>query len=171
VSVNFDPVTLTLAAERDRLDSHLDEYAREASDADDSSAVDQLAAACQQRLLGVDHLIQTHGAQATVTIRGLSAGDYARVEDRVAAKRERENQQSLPGYRRNVYVATGLVEAPFLDIDADAPASEFEQTVRAVATQPVGVVKWLESRIDDETSVASDDFQSYAARLKAHSEG
>jgi hypothetical protein len=169
--VSFEEVTLRLADERDRLDDRLDEYAEEAADADDSSAIDQVATQCQQRLAGVDHLIDRHGRDATVTIRGLSAGQFARVEDRVAAKRERSSQEALPGYHRNTYAATGLVEAPFLDVDPDAEADEFEQRLKAVADQPVGVVKWLESRIDDETSVAGDDFRSYAERLMENSGG
>lgn len=157
---------LSLGDERDRLDAQLDDYADRIADGDDTQAVTRLANECETRLAGVVHLCEEFGGDATVMIAPLTAGDFARVEDRVQAKREREPQDSLPGYRRNVFVESGLADAPFYDGDAD-----YEQRLATVARQPVGVVKWLESRINDATSVASGDFRGLGERLRGSSEG
>lgn len=163
--MSFDDTTLRLGDERDRLDGQLDDYAAQLQAADTADAIQRLAAECEQRLAGVSHLCDEFGADAVVTIRGLTAGEFAKVEDRVAEKRERSSQEQLPGFHRNVYVASGLVAAPFVDTDAG-----FNARLEAVAGQPVGVVKWLQERIDDATSVTGDDFRSLGARLAATGE-
>jgi len=153
---------LRVGDEYDRLDAQLDEYAAAMAEADDPAAVKHLASETQTRLSGVAHLRSEHGPDATVEIQGLSAGDYARVEDAVAKAREHKNQDNLPGYHRNQFVAEGLIDGPFMHGDTDR-----DDRVKLVADLPVGVVKWLEERINDATAVGSEDFQSLGERLAA----
>lgn len=159
--------TVTLGAERERLaDQHDAVLAQDG--AADADAIRYGATELAQRGAAVAGLIEEYGADAEVTVRGLTAGRYARVEDRVATHRQRRDDlQAARGYHRNVYAAAGLVDAPFFDRDAaadrvGAPNQErawadlatreqLDAAVAVVADQPPGVVKWLHGLVDDVT--------------------
>lgn len=145
--------TIRLAEAADRLDDLLDEYAAKLQAADPGTqsarALQRAANDIDQRGRGVAHLIDQHGTDATVTISGFDAGDYARAEDRVADLRaDHDGSGGLPGATRNVWAATGLVDAPFVDAGAG-----YAERLDAVTDQPPGVVKWLEALINEESSV------------------
>jgi len=155
--------TLTLSEERQRLDTRLEELADKIVQADDPAALRSVGAQIETRLSGVVYLADKHGADTTVVVRGLTAGDYAEVEDRLAQMREEAGQEELPGASTNLFAAGGLVDAPFIDGDGDNPP--LEDRLAAVADQPVGVAKWLESRVNDCTTVEGNDFRRLDKRI------
>lgn len=158
--------TLVLGEERDRLDARLDELVSRLQDANpDTASADVLqheANDLDVQGRGVSHLIDEYGRDATVTVAGLSAGDFARVEDRAATMRSQHpGPGNLPGSSRNVFAAAVLVEAPFYTGDK----TDLDAKISAVAAQPIGVVKWLESKGNDLTSVDSGNWTSFAERV------
>lgn len=169
--------TRQLTAERDRLDSALDELAETIAEAEAPDAFHQEAQEVEARLRGVEYLIETHGEDGTVTLRGLSSGSYGRVEDRVQEMREQRNARQLPGARRNVFAAIGLVDAPFFDFappqdltkfNHEEFSSESEWTdakLEAVANQPIGVAKYIEGVVNDLTTVDEGNSKSLRQRL------
>lgn len=160
--------TLRLGDERERLDAKLDELVDQAAGADDATAVQTVATRVQTRAAAVDWLVEEYGPDATVTVRGLDAGEYANAEDDVAGMRQQASQDSVPGAKRNVFAAHALVDAPFLE-KRDPP---FEEAIETLADQPPGVVKWVHNRADSLTTVSGEDFRTFSERLAARqSEG
>jgi len=159
--------TLRLGDERDQLDRRLDDIAAQIAAADDPEALQQLGSRVETQLSGVDYLVAEHGPDATVRLRGLSAGEYGRVEDRLARMRDEASGDRLPGAKRNIFAAGGLVSAPFLT----ASDSEFDARVEAVTQQPVGVAMWLEGRVNDLTTVEGNGYRSLSERIAANMEG
>lgn len=155
--------TVVLADARDRLDARLDELADKIVAADDPSALQSVASQVETRLSGVAYLCGEYDPEASVTVRGLTAGDYARVEDRLARMREEAPGDRLPGASTNVFAAAGLVAAPFVD-ERDP---DLDDALPVVANQPVGVAKWLEHLVNEETTVGDEDFRGLGARLSA----
>ncbi|PSP80166.1 hypothetical protein BRC81_02960 [Halobacteriales archaeon QS_1_68_20] len=161
----------------DELDAHLDELAAMLQDADSETASAQAllrrANETEARLSGVAWLIEEYGEDATVTVTGLGAGDFARVEDRVATIRAQSDEPGgVPGSKRNVVAAAGLVDAPFLDLDEDASErQQFKQKLGAVGSDqlPVGVTKWLEHLVNEESSIEGN-WTPLSERLAASSE-
>lgn len=163
--MTLDEETLTLGDELHRLDEQADEYAEQIRDADDQTVariVRSDANDVEQAGAAVAYLIDEYDADATVTIRGLTAGDQAQLLDRIAAKRESMGQDSLPGYRRNVFAAGGLVDAPFVDSDAD-----LETRIQAVADQPPGVAVWLQTLVNQKTTLDQGNWTPLGERLLA----
>lgn len=167
--------TYTLGDERDRIDDDLDALADKLVAADDDTAsaqhLKQQASSLETQLGGLSYLISEHGADATVTVGGLDAGEYAQVQDRAATFRaQTDSEGGVPGARRNVFAAMGVVDAPFLDRETIADAEDpLGATLDAVASQPVGVAEWLESRANELTTVSEGDFRSFSERLAARS--
>jgi len=163
--------TIRLGEELDRLSEQADEYAQMLEDADESAsatALQQSANELDQQGRGVAYLIEQHGPDAEVVVAGLDSGEFARVEDRVAAIRAgRDDDSTTPGAHRNVYAAVGLQDAPFLDLDDDLATRErLDETRAAVRGQPVGVAKWLYSRVDDLTTVDEGNWRPLGERLR-----
>lgn len=161
----YDPTAereITLGDELERLDAELAdvEAAEQAGDlSGDASRLAYSEYDAAGRALYA--LAEAHGHDATITVRGLSAGEFARVEDRVAVAREQRNTQAgLQAYHRNVYAAAGLVSAPFFDPDevtdppwdARTPDQRLDARVTVVAEQNPSLVKWLFARVDEATT-------------------
>lgn len=160
----MDDETVVLGEELERLDAEADEVASKYADVDDASesaaAINQHANELDQVGRAVGALVEEHGADATVTVRGLNAGEYARVEDRAAAMRQEAGGSTpIPGSYRNVFAAMGIVDAPFIDADAD-----WDDRIRAVASQPPGVAIWLQNKVDDLTTVSAGNWTPLAER-------
>lgn len=158
----FDPDTLTLADELQRLAT---EYDDTEADLLDMAADNARAAAKQQYLGDLDHmgrevqaLIDEYGPDATVTVRGLTAGEYAKVENRTAEAAERVSGSSAPGSGRLVFAAGGLCDAPFYDGEAD----DLNAKLECLAGQPIGVRKWLEDLVNDRTVADEGNWRSSA---------
>lgn len=161
--MTFAESTYTMRVERSRLDKKLDEYAEKLADIEDDTASGQAimreANDHDVMLSGVEYLIDEYGGDATVEVGGLTSGEYARVEDWVAKSREQAGGSDVPGVRRNVFSAAGLQEAPFLDADAleeaETPREELEVKVGIVSNLPLGCAKWLQDRVNEETSLGN----------------
>lgn len=158
--------TRRLGEERDRLDAKLDDYADKLVNADggtaSAQALQQAASNIETQLGGVDYLVQQFGESAEVTVKGLNAGEFARVQDRAATMRaQRDEPGDIPGARSNVFAAMGVVDAPFLDEDA----ATLDDRVQAVTSQPIGVSKWLESIANELTTANEGNYKSLGERL------
>lgn len=165
-----------LREEAARLDARLDDFADEAADADPDSAAYREAAEeatlVEQQLVGVRWAVdppddENREPYEAVVLGGLSTGEYARVTDRLdAARQERvgygPDGGSMEGAGRVFFAAAGLVEAPFLDADAD-----FEATARAVNDLPPQFTRWLEARVDDLTTPETDVGNGFEERVAA----
>lgn len=174
----FDPDTLTLAAERDRIATEYDRVEAEIGEhrqaidaADDDADVSQHRARLETLVpyLGdLDHmgravtaLIDEHGDDATVRVRGLSAGEYAKVENKTADAADRASTSGgVPGSGRLIFAAAGLFDAPFYDGEPDA----LDAKLRALADQPVGVRKWVEDCVDERTVVGEKNWRERGGR-------
>lgn len=170
----FTPDTLTLGDElvrladreatvRDRLADLGDDaperqrYVRELDD------IEQEGAEVHWLIDGDDHGFDGYGPDATVTVRGLHAGEYAEVNNRTSDANARSTSQGgVPGTGRLIFAARGLVDAPFLGdghpyIDRTLEASNFDDRLAALAGTgdgdglPIGVQKWLEDLVNDRT--------------------
>lgn len=165
--------TRTLRDERDRLDAELDDLAERLVDAEGGTQSAQMlqrsANDVETRLAGVCYLIDQHGHDETITVQGLDAGGYARVQDRAEAIRSQRDQPGdIPGARSNVFAAVGLVDAPFLDQDNVAEAADaLGVKLGAISNQPLGVAKYVESVANELTTVSEGNFESLRERLKA----
>lgn len=161
----YDPTsetTVTLGDALRRLADRADDL--EQLETDDSASGQSVQyAGSQIELQGrsLAALADEHGHDAAVTYRGLSAGQFGRVEDRVErARQRRDGDPALQGYHRVVYAAAGLVEAPFFDPEAvenppwssRAPTQRLDAKIERVADLDIGLVKWLYGRVDDATT-------------------
>jgi len=160
-------ITRTLAQERDRLDARLDELADQLADADeDSSVADRMLAEAREvdsAGQAVAALIAEHGEDAAVDVKRITAGDYARVEDRVSQMAAQvQGSGGVPGSSRNVYAAAGLADAPFLN---GLSPDDLDGKIQAVANQSPGVAKWLENLINSVGESDTKNWTSLAERL------
>lgn len=171
--------TLRLGDEIERLAEEYDRVEAMGDEADDSAsgqAVRWSLNELDQQGAAVAELADEHGRDATVTIRGLTAGEFGRVEDRVdAARQRRDGAPSMQGYHRVVYAAAGLVEAPFFDPDAvtgpdwasRTPSERLDAKTETVADLNIGLVKWLYARIDDQTTPDEGNWRASAGQPPA----
>jgi hypothetical protein len=150
--------TVTLGDERDRLSAELDDLADDLAAADDPPAkLWSEAQDLDQAGEAVAALAARHGDEATVTVRGLTAGEIARVEDHL------DDSDGGAGASRIAYAAAGLEDAPFLDDDAVSLQARME----AIADEAVGVRVWIEELVDDVGSPDEGNWQPLAERLAA----
>jgi hypothetical protein len=156
--------TRRLGDEFDRLDEALDDISDSVAEADDNAsgqALRQHANELDAQLSGVAYLIEEYGEDATITVRGLDAGEYGQVEDDVSAVRaQRDEPGGVAGARRVIFAGRGLVDAPFLEDGATG-----DDTIAAVRNQPVGVAKYLEAVVNDLTTVESGNYKGLRERL------
>jgi len=155
--------TISLGDELQRLADQYDDLEARQEDADGSVSADAVRWSLNeldQQGAAVADLVNEYGADATVTVSGLTAGEFGRVEDRVETARARRDRQTMQGYHRVVYAAAGIVEAPFFDPDGVTDPSWDERTaaerldakVATVADLNIGVAKWLYGRVDEKTT-------------------
>lgn len=160
--------TRTLQDEYDRLDARLDDLADQLADADAGAQTTQWlrseAQEVNEALKAVATHIDRHGADAEVEVQPLNGRLYGEVQDKVATlAAAKPGDGGVPGTSRNVYAAAGLVDAPFLDGDADT----LEARTDAVgeATPAPGVAMWLENLINDVGRLDEGNWQSLEQRL------
>jgi len=96
----------------------------------------------------------------TVTLGGLNSGEYGALEQNLADA-EASGDQGAAGAQRVFQVRAGTVAAPYLD----AEMGESEE-LAAVASLPVGFVKWACDRIDDFSTVGNGDRASFDDLVK-----
>ncbi|MFW6435297.1 MAG: hypothetical protein ACOCY1_02850 [Halovenus sp.] len=158
---------IILGEERDRLDKRLDELAEQLATADEVQTLQRAASSIETQGAAVAQLCEEFGDDTTVAVRGLNAGEYAKVEDEIARYREEADGNPTPGARKNVFAAMGLVDGPF---DGFEDAEELSDYLAIVAEQPVGVRDWLYAKVNDLTTVSSQDFRPLSERI-ADSQG
>ena len=90
-----------------------------------------------------------------ITLGGLTGGEYGALEQDLSEAQANSDRGAL-GAQRVYQVRAGTVDAPYLD----ASAADTEQ-LAAVASLPVGFLKWAQDRIDDLSSVGNGDRQSF----------
>lgn len=168
----FDPDTLTLGEERDRLAT---EYGETESDLEDMEAGSARAASKRQYLADLEQmgsevawLIDEYGEDATVTVRGLHAGEYAETENRTAdANAKSTGSGGVPGTGKVIFAASGLVDAPWLGdghpyIGDTLDAGSLDDRLTAfVGTAedhglPIGVRKWVEDLVSERTQASGN---------------
>lgn len=154
--------TLVLGEEFDRLDDRLDELARQYADADDPTTLEAIVSDVETQARALSHLCEEFGRDTEVTVRGLKAGEYAAVEDKVARYRQDADGNPTPGARKNVFVGAGLVDGPW---DGLEDADGLDDYVAIVAQRSPGTRDWLFSRINELTTVSAEGFRSFSARL------
>jgi len=159
----MDGRTFVLADEREQLDKDLDELADKILNADDPAALKKAAANIETKLSGVAYLIETYGEGAEVKCRGLTAGEYAQIEDQLAAMRAEADGGELPGAKSNLFAAAGVVNAPFMD-EHDP---HWESALDTIAEQPVGVARWLFDKVNEATNLQGNGYRSLNERLAA----
>lgn len=148
--------TVTLGDERDRLSAELDDLADDLADADDPPAkLWSEAQDLDQAGEAVAALAARYGEDATVTVQGLTAGEFARIEDHL------DGDGGGAGASRIAYAAAGLEDAPFV---ADG-ATSLQDYMRAIADEAVGVRVWIEGLVDDVGSPDEGNWQPLAERL------
>lgn len=104
----------------------------------------------------------------TLTFGGLTGGEYGKLEQDLS-EAAANSGQGIAGAERVYQVRAGTVDAPFLD-----PAAEDIEQIAAVASLPVGFLKYAQDQIDDLSSVGNSDRPSFddsvAARRNTQSE-
>jgi hypothetical protein len=155
-----------------RLDDRLEELADLAVENENYQGYRKLAGEVETQLAGVMHLVDKYSEGTTIEISSLNAGEFAQVEDRIQARKERSQQSSVPGYRDNVMAAAGLEAAPFLD-ERDEDADDQEWLTTRIATvgqlDHPGVAKWLASEVNEITTARDTDFRSFKKRFAERS--
>lgn len=163
--------TYRVGDEFDRVDDQLDDVAETLQDAEagtaSAEALQSHASDLETQLSGLAWLADEYGEDAEVTVAGLDAGMYARVQDRASAMRaQRDEPGDIPGARAQVFAAMGIQAAPFLDGDVDT--QDLDAKLGALTDGlPIGVAKWLESRVNDLTTVSEGNWTPLAERLAA----
>lgn len=104
------------------------------------------------------------GDADAITLAGLTAGEFGAVEGDLMADSEGRN----PAKVERVYqVRAGTIDAPYLDDDMDDA-----EAIYAVASLPVGFLKWAEWKVDELSSVGDErgnDFADLVAKKQSES--
>lgn len=156
--------TITLADELDRLHDEREALAADVADLDaENPAYDRLVSGgrtLDNHIAGVEWALDEWDVE-TVTFAGLTGGEYGRVEDRVKSDSIANGKQSAGGAARIHMVASGTVDAPYVD-----GADSYEAKLAAAAKLPFQYLQWAQSRVDDLTSVGNDAGTSFADLVK-----
>jgi hypothetical protein len=92
-----------------------------------------------------------------VTLAGLTGGEFGHVEDTVVADAlDRGDTRVGEGLTRIYYVAKATQQAPYID-----ESMSFTDRVQAVSQLPVPFLKWADDRVDDLTTIGSDEGNSF----------
>jgi len=148
-----------LDEEIDRLEEERAELVEQVADiAPDNPAVEELG----KRGQTIDSYLQglrwarEEWDVDSITLGGLTGGEFGQVEDKVNAARERNGQRHNSGVTRVYYVAAGTVDAPYIDDDMD----EDDRTA-AVSQLPITYLRWAEAQIEELTSVGGNGQKSF----------
>lgn len=159
--------TYTLAEAFEEIDGELDDLVERWQNAEPGTpGAVALQNECNEHeamLEGLAWLVEEYGEDAAVTVAGLDAGEFSRVEDRASAMRSQSDQPGgLPAATRNVRAGMALVDAPFLEADD----GDLDACVDALTSgKPVGVVKWVAAKATDLGTVAEGNFKPVSERL------
>jgi hypothetical protein len=91
----------------------------------------------------------------TLTFGGLTGGEYGKLEQDLTEAAANSNQ-GIAGAERVYQVRAGTINAPYLD-----PAADGVEQLSAVASLPVGFLKYAQDQIDELSSVGNGDRQPF----------
>lgn len=97
----------------------------------------------------------------SVTLGGLTGGEFGQVEDQVVADNA-DGGSPGPGATRVYLVAKGTIEAPYID-----DGMSDNERIAAVAQLPATYLKWAKTRVDDLTSVGNGAGKSFGDLVAA----
>lgn len=98
----------------------------------------------------------------TITLSGLTGGEFGRVEDAVVSAAAEQGDQPGSGVTRVHLVASGTVDAPYIEDDM----SERER-LASVSQLPIMFLKWAEHRVDELMTVGGNGSESFSDLLAA----
>ena len=128
---------------------------------DQAATIDARAERLDVHRRGVAY-VRDEWAVDEIVLRPLTIGDDVRLDEHTAGVDE----------RRLWKIAIGTVAAPYLEHDGrEYPAVEMDAVRATVATVdrtvPIAVGRWLESRIDEVSTVGNPSGEDSYARLRA----
>jgi hypothetical protein len=100
--------------------------------------------------------------EETITLSGLTGGEFGKVEDTVVSAAAEQNTQPGGGATRVHLVASGTVNAPYIEDDMSE-----KQRVGAVSQLPITFLKWAEYKVDELTTVGGNGGTSFSDLLAA----
>jgi len=163
---------IDLASEIDRLEQRRRDLAEQAASlADDNPKRGELVQEGNEidtYLHGLNWALEEWETD-TVTFSGLTGGEFGRVEDSVVSSAAERGEQLGGGATRVYLVASGTVDAPYLDDEMTE-----EQRIGAVSQLPITYLKWAEYRIDELTTMGNGvetSFNALLAETQTESDG
>lgn len=160
--------TVNLAEELEALEAEREQLLGEVAEMDDGNP--EAASKIERgrdldaHLDGLEWAIDAHEDDAvpewdqdveTITLGGLTGGEYGKLEQDLTEAAQ-QSDQGVAGAERVYQVRAGTVDAPYLD-----PGAEDVTQIAAVASLPVGFLKWAQSVVDDLSSVGNGDRRSF----------
>lgn len=170
--------TIVLTEEHSRLDDRLDALADTVADADDgtdvSDAVEEAQRIENRHLPGVQWGIDEFGTDTTVTIGALTTGERHSVSETVS-RINKEKQQfggaafEDKGSPTSVFVAAGIVDAPFVETDENGEKQNDILSLLATVDDELQpqFTGWLEHRINELSSHTPGNSTPFAERVAA----
>ncbi|MFD1512463.1 hypothetical protein [Halomarina rubra] len=172
---------IELQEEAQRLEQQLDEVVNEAlaieEEVDEEALTDHQAYAdalvegdtTERHLRGVLNLVENYNCDR-VTIGAQRTGELAQVQDLTLDIRDerkgRTGKSNVAGASRAVFVAAGIVDAPFVDGDAS-----IEQRARAINAIEPETTAWLEEQIEDLSTPDVSVKNGFRERLAQRRDG
>lgn len=96
----------------------------------------------------------------SITLSGLTGGEFGRVEDDVVSEAAAQGEQPGSGATRVYLVESGTVDAPYVDDDMGDDAR-----VGAVSQLPITFLKFAEHKVNELTTVGNGIEQSFSSLL------
>lgn len=167
--------TLTLEEELDALEDERADLLDEVADLDpenpEATRLQNRGERLDSHIAGIQWALSAHEDPAvgvwdepaeSITIGGLSGGEYGRVEDAIGSQASERGLQRTTGLARVYMVAFGTVDAPYLNDGADE-----DEQIAAVSQLPFQFLQFVESRVNELTTVDEGNGQSFAAAVAA----
>jgi len=158
----LNTTTITLGDELKRLQEAYDAIgdAAEENDAAAEPAVATAETVIERKTNGVGYLVDEYGADATVTIGGLTMGDKALVRDKLDAVADEAAQSGVgtgggAGSQEIHEAAAGIIDAPFVPDDIEDPTAPtaHDELVATLSSEYPQVTRWLVDRVRSQTSL------------------
>lgn len=172
---------IDLQEEAQRLEQRLDKAVEEALTIEDDIAEEDLADhqayadallegdTAERHLWGVLNLVENYDCER-VTIGAQRTGELAQIQDLTLDIRDerkgRTGKSNVAGASRAVFVAAGIVDAPFVDGDAG-----IEQRARAINRVEPETTAWLEEQIEDLSTPDVSVKNGFRERLAQRRDG
>jgi hypothetical protein len=150
--------TVHFSNEIQRLEQEREDLAEQVADLDDDNPeIERLAQQGQELdsfLQGLRWACEEWDVDS-VTLAGLTGGEFGKVEDGLSGA-ARDNNGPSPGATRVHLVAEGTVEAPYISEEMSD-----REKISAVSQLPLHFLKWAESRVDTLSTVGEDTGNSF----------